>query len=188
MILKSPQKKVRCIDETILDNKILIIGFVMQGGFESFAYTISLQAVLDYVRSIREVVPETVDQLVIHAGRILDSFRGFFRPRRRTLSEFPDDFVPVFIQGRLGTMRSDGLDKFDASFFVQSKVFPSGSLGDSDEFRDFRKGFVVGMEPKHLETLTNSRIRMMESQIMKRLFFFCSIITTEHGDVLVKKG
>lgn len=73
MILKSPQKKVRCIDETVLGNKILIVGFRLQGGFESFGYTITLQAVLDYVRSTREVIPETVDELVIEYAK--DEYR-----------------------------------------------------------------------------------------------------------------
>ncbi|MCL2347233.1 MAG: hypothetical protein FWC50_03115 [Planctomycetaceae bacterium] len=65
MILKNPKLgKTNPLHEKMLDNKILVIGLVTKGVVETFGYTITLQRVVDAIRSNGGMVPGTVEELL----------------------------------------------------------------------------------------------------------------------------
>ena len=66
MMMKSPKKThLAGIDETVLENKILVIAArYREHEVQCFGYVITLQKVLDYVRSTRDADPVDIDQMV----------------------------------------------------------------------------------------------------------------------------
>lgn len=63
MLVKSPKRKqkLQVIDETILDNKVAVVCI---SGTNCTGYAIPIRKVLEYVRSVRDTKPKSVEQLV----------------------------------------------------------------------------------------------------------------------------